>query len=307
MIAKKFFNFHITLFLLSFSIVIPLQGITIVYNLRIAETTKSQIKSLVKLRHSIAAVTAFAQFRKLLKTAHQSALGALGTYVYMGESFYARINAAVGNVHTSIEDDPATFSRTQLDDILFTTGYAMSIHDCLKMAFSVHLGIPTHEDTSLQALQFGTGHVGLGGQLDAVLSLSAHQQILAAARFIHFFPREVDLMFNNLEHELDFGLGNVADLMFVYQHTWKLRHQVEVGYNPTFIFDASINPPLPGVLEQINSTTHNIFGSYRYGFLIKKKYPSAIIVGTSVGLSPKPEAIGNTQIVTAWLSWGINF
>jgi hypothetical protein len=170
----------------------------------------------------------------------------------------------------------------------------------------VHLGIPTHKDTSLQALQFGTGHVGLGGQLDGVWSLNDHQQFSAAARFIHFFPREVDILFNNLEQEFDFGLGNVADLMILYQHTWR-PHQIEFGYNPTFIFDAHIAPRLPGVLEQINSTTHNIFGSYRYGFLIKKKYPSAFIIGTSMGISPKPETLGNTRIVTSWLSWGINF
>lgn len=282
-----------------------LYGITIVYNLRIAETTKTQIRALAQKRHSIAAFTAFAQCRKLLKNVHQSAIGGLGTYIYMKESFYARANAAVARVHTKQDNNPTTFARTQFDDILFTVGYALPIENCFSVAISLHLGVPTHKDTSLQFLQFGTGHVAFGGQLDAMYAFDDKQACIAAARFLHFFPRTVDISIDPLNRQFNFTPGNVADLLFAYEYRWKTQ-QIEIGYNPTFIFDAHIQPFLPNVLPQINTISHNFFGSYRYGFLIKK-YPNAIIFGTSIGVVPLPERFGNTHITTVWFSWGINF
>jgi len=286
---------------------VPMHGITLVYNLRIAETTRTQLKHLVQKRHSIIAATPFAQFRQLLKDAHESAVGGLLTYIYMKEHFFARVNAAVGHVHAKSDTLNASFSRTQTDDILATVGYAFSVHEYLSMGASLHLGVPTHEDTSLQVVQLGTGHVGLGGQIDAAYSISDSQAFMAAARFIHFFPRNVRIMLNDVMQHFDFALGNAADLYFTYQKNWGRQHQLEVGYNPTFLFDAHTEPPLPELMAQINSTIHSFFGSYRYGFLIKNTYPSAIIIGTSIGVNPLPEQFGNTKIETVWFSWGINF
>jgi len=288
-------------------ICLPMHGITLVYNLRIAETTRTQLKHLVQKRHSIIAVTPFAQFRQLLKDAHESAVGGLLTYIYMKEHFFARVNAAVGRVHAQSDTLEASFSRTQIDDILATVGYAFSVHDRLSMGASLHFGVPTHADSSLQVVQLGTGHVGLGAQIDVAYSISNTQALMAAARFIHFFPRKVDIELNEIMQNFDFALGNAADLYLTYQQNWGPRHQIEVGYNPTFLFDANAQPPLPDLMAQINSTTHSFFGSYRYGFLIKNTYPSAIIVGASYGINPLPERFGNTQIENVWFSWGINF
>ena len=308
MVIDTLLRYKINLFLVVLLCAHSLYGITIVYNFRIAETTRSHLKTLIKRRKSIIALTTFAQFRKLLKEVHQSAVGGLLNYVYMKEDFYARISSAIAHVRTKTNNTllATPISRTQTDDILFTAGYALTVHERLKVAFSGHFGIPTHKDTSLQALQFGTGHVGLGGQIDGVLHFNEHQALMAAVRFIHFFSRDVPISIDDVIREVDFSPGNVADLFFSYQHVWK-SHQIECGYNPTFIFDARLSIPLPLVIEEINSTTHSFFASYRYGFLIRKTYPSAFIIGTSIGTNPQPESIGNTTIVTAWLSWGINF
>ena len=233
-------------------------------------------------------------------------MGGIATYIYTKGSFFGRVNTAVARVHAKEDNTNFTFARTQTDDIVFTAGYVKEINDCLSWAGSVHFGFPTHEDTSLQFLQFGTGHFALGGQTDVVYTIDEKNSLLAAMRFLHFFSREVDICNQLICRSFDFTVGNVADLIFIYKHQWQ-RHKIEVGYNPTFIFDADIKPLLPNVLPQINTVTHNFFGSYRYGFLIKEEYLSAIIMGVSCGITPLPERFGNTTIATAWFSWGINF
>jgi hypothetical protein len=278
--------------------------VTLVYNLRVAETIRTQTSSLRQTKPSIVIATPFYQKRQSNNGISQSTGGLLGTYIYTKEHFYARWNVAGGRTHGSL--NPSTGAQTEADDILFTVGYGSYMTSSIELAFSCHFGIPTHQDESLLLPQFGTGHVGLGAQLDCALLCGPHGAFLAAARLIHFFPRSyVPVVPNSIASHFAFNIGNVADLLFKYQHGYE-QHQFEIGYNPTFIFDASIYPAVPGLLSQIDVITQNVFTSYRYGFSLGS-LPSAIIVGVSYGFGNRPAPSEIETIVTAWFSWGINF
>ncbi|HEV2917272.1 MAG TPA: hypothetical protein VGW78_06040 [Candidatus Babeliales bacterium] len=276
--------------------------ITIVYNLRIAETTRHQAHAFKKGQASIITATGFNQFRKRENDSRQFAGGLLGTYIYSLESFYVRVATAVG--HVSSDGPRDCFAATQMDDVLFSAGYGFSFDDTLRMTISAHVGIPTHSDTSLADMQFGTGHASLGGQIDGLWHYTKNSALLAAVRFIHFFPRTVPV--DDLPHCFRFTLGNVIDLFFSYQTQWAKRHQIEIGYNPTCICNATIHPTICSITNQINILTQSFFGTYRYGFLLNTM-PSAIIIGISYGFDHRPAQLSDQYIVTPWISWGILF
>lgn len=279
-------------------------AVSIVYNMRIAETTKAKNRSLVEPRPSIGALTAFAQFRNHNNPVRQSAGGILGTYIYTNEGWYARINAAAGKVHAHA-CNTVTVSRTQTDDILFSGGYGWKINDQGSVSLSGHLGIPTHNDDSLQFFQLGTGHVGLGAQLDGIYAFDDAQTFITAARFIHFFPRDIAITLQDVRYNLVSNIGNAFDLLFAYQHTWG-PHLLGLGYNPTFIFSAKIEPSLNIFNLKTHANTNSFFCSYRYGFLIDTML-SAVIFGISYGFGSTPIPNDKVHITTAWFSWGINF
>jgi hypothetical protein len=278
---------------------------TLVYNMRIAETTKAKNRALVEPLPSIGALTTFAQFRAHNNPLRQSVGGALGTYIYARKGWYARVNAAAGKVHAHA-CDIVSISRTQMDDILFTGGYGWRPSDQSSISLSGHLGIPTHNDDSLQLFQLGTGHVGLGAQIDGAYAYNEAQTFIGAARFIHFFPRDVHLTLQEVNHTLTTYIGNAFDLLFTYQHTWG-PHLLGIGYNPTFIFGAKLEPTLPAFSNlKTHTTTNSFFCSYRYGFLLGT-HLSAIIFGISYGFGSTPVPNDKVHTTTAWFSGGINF
>jgi hypothetical protein len=278
--------------------------ITLVYNLRIAETTKNQFQIFKEWRPSIATLTLFTQFRETYNHIHQFTGGGLGTYIFATDTFYARVNAAVGNAHET-DPDGISSSRTSTDDILFTAGYGHALNDRTKVTFSAHLGIPTHKDGSLEYLQLGTGHFGAGAQVDGSLKFADTQALMAAIRFIHFFPRTANLVLGTTTEHFKFNIGDAVDLFLTYQGNWD-RHQLEIGYNPTFLFSASIHPLAPLIIKETEFIASSFYASYRYGFMLCN-LPSAIIIGASYGFDHTPKIYGYKYIVTTWLSWGIKF
>ena len=277
-------------------------GVTIVYNMRIAETTKAKNSSLVETLPSIGVLTPFVQFRNHNNPLTQSTGGLLGTYIYADNSWYARINAAVGRVHAD-SCTLGTFSRTQTDDILLSGGHGWNLTDACSVSLSGHLGIPTHNDDSLQLFQLGTGHVALGAQLDGAYAYGDTQAFLGAVRFIHFFPRDVTITVQDVTYNLVVNIANALDLLMVYQHTWG-PHLLGIGYNPTLTFGSSLKPSLIEV--KTNTTVNSFFCSYRYDFLIDTML-SAVIFGISYGFGSTPIPDDKVHITTAWFSWGINF
>lgn len=287
---------------------IDARSVSIVYNLRVAQTTRRQRLEEKKHLHSIAAVTAFGQFRKKYDETHQSIGGGLGTYIYTLKSVYAKVDFAAARAHEE-NTTTTTFSdsRTQTDDLLITAGYSHKINDRKRFTLSGILGLPTHKDTNLEGFSFGTGHIGLGLQADGafIYSPKKHHAIMAAARYVHFFPRDADVTINDTKQRFDFALGNLIDLLIAHSSHWN-KHSLEIGYNPSFAFGAHINPPLDDVVDKTNFIRSSFYGAYQYRFAIRAK-PSAIALALSYGLDHINKRFGNKQIVTVWALWGINF
>jgi len=281
-------------------------SITFVYNLRIAETTRTRNTAFGKLKPSVAALTPLAQFRGFDTDFHQSAGGVLGNYIYATDDWYARINAAVGRVHA---DGPTVgeFGATEFDDLLLTGGYSWQMAEKTRISFSGHFGIPLHRDYVGDLVELGTGHVGLGLQLDGVHAFNAEQALLIAARAIYFFPRDVTLTLDGTTlHIPKFRLGNVVDFFITYQHIFdEERHLVGAGYDLTYTFGTD-DPTDPSHIRTLNTTQNSLFATYRYAFPIKE-HLSAIILGFSYGFLKVPAPLNHGYSATVWLTWGINF
>lgn len=278
---------------------------TLVYNLRIAETTKRQALDNEYRRPSTAAFTLVNQSSKRYDTTCLGYTGGLATLYYATESLHIQADFAAANVRQ--EKDSVKFSRTQIDDILLTAGYSCSLDDHTRITFSGMLGIPTHKDLSFEGIQFGTGHVGIGVQMDGSFFYAAHYQhfILAAARYLHFFSREVVITINKQDKKFRFTIGNAVDLFIAHNSNWG-RHRLELGYNPTFVFEAAIQPNLDTVVDQTNYIRSSFFGSYRYLFFLGKS-PCGIGVGLSYGFDHIPKDFGSKRIIAVWLGLSINF
>lgn len=283
----------------------PLDAITFVYNLRIGETTRTRNTAFGELKPSVVALTALGQFRGYETDFHQSAGGVLGNYIYAQDAWYARINAAVGRVHADGCTVPS-FSKTEFDDLLLTGGYSWQLGTRTRITFSGHFGLPLHRDHIGDLVQLGTGHVGLGLQLDGLYTLSDTQALFGATRFIYFFPRDVTIsVADKLVGINNFHLGDVVDLLFAYQQSFKQRHMMSIGYNPTFTFDTDDITDTQRV-GKIHTTMNSFFATYRYAFPIKDML-SAVIVGLSYGFLNVPAPLNHGHSTTVWVTWGINF
>jgi hypothetical protein len=290
--------------ILGFTACLSVQAVSVVYNLRIAETTRRQAQESSQKRSSIAATTFFAQFREIHDGAHQKIGGAVGTYLFSPSNYYLRADCAVGHVYT--KKDSFHFSRTQADDILFSAGRSHAINERTRVTGSAMLGVPTHKDSALEGLQFGTGHFGLGVQLDGghVYSKNFRHSIMGATRYIRFLNRKTTFNFNSRDLNFRIELGNLIDLFVSHQSRFGKRHNLEFGYNPTFSFGAGLKPRLFDV--QTSFIRSSFYGSYRYLFLIKK-VPSAISIGLSYSFDHLYNVFAIKSGVTSWITWGLNF
>jgi hypothetical protein len=284
---------------------IPVYPVSIVYNLRIAETTKRQALEERHRNPFIMAATFFNQWRERYSGPHELITGGLATFIYSYCSLFARADFAVA--HVSEKGQDLCFSRTQPDDILFSLGFSHKFRERTKITLSGLLGIPTHKDLSFDGIQFGTGHVGAGLQLDGSFAYSknGHHSLMGAARFVRFFPRPVCFAVGELTQLFDLDIGTIADLLIVHHSNWG-RHRVEVGYDAAWGFGAAIQPALVEVIEKASFMRNSFYGSYRYGFLICS-IPSAVTFGLSYGFDQRPKQFGLKQIITLWGSWGISF
>lgn len=279
--------------------------VSLVYNLRIAETTKRQKIKLPEGRPSIGSIAIIDQERKRYDGHHQRVTGGVGTLLYTPDRYYIRMD--FGAAHVSEAAPFRTCSKTESDDIVFTAGKGFSRGEQVKFAFSGIVGFPTHTDHSLQRLQCGTGHIGLGGQFDGSYTFLNHSnhKLLGALRFLHFFPRTAPLAINNTCRFFDVHLGNLFDILIAHNAAWG-RHRLEYGYNPSTAFSVAVCPPLPGVRSSGFAVRNNFYASYFYGFKIRH-HLSGIICGLSYGFDyPRLDA-ALKHVVTTWFAWGVNF
>ncbi len=142
---------------------------TLVYNLRIAETTTSRRFEEFGNLPWVAAITTVGQFRQSRADVNQALGGALATLSYAQKNWFIRLDFAVAHLKRRSENFPnLDQSRTQTDDLLFSGGYGFSTSERSRFSLSGLLGVPTHKPLDLPILQFGSGHVGMGVQLDNI-------------------------------------------------------------------------------------------------------------------------------------------
>jgi hypothetical protein len=280
-------------------------AISIVYNLRIAETTKHILFEQIFKKPILSTITIFDQLRKKNNGTRQNIAGGLGTFNYTHEPFYARIDFAAAHVRETLDD--ITFSRVQTDDILFSSGYSHAFGKRIKLTFSGLFGIPTHRDTSVDHIQFGYAHLALGVQTDGSFRYSENNNlsIRPAVRIIHFFPKRVTFIVNNAPERFNFNIGNLVDL-FIAHHVKFGKNRFECGYNPQFFFAAKIKPDLEIAIQKSNYIRSSFYSSFKHYFTIKE-LNNAVTAALSYSFDHTGSPSGHKRIVTIWGSWTINY
>lgn len=284
----------------------PAWGIvSFVYNLRIAETTRRMHLGQTFPQESIGTVTLIDVMRKTYNGIDQNCGGALFSLAHAPESYYVRVDGAVGHIRTN--GFGLCTSRTQGDDLLFSGGYSPNFSERTKFTFSGMVGFPTHCDTSLQQPQFGFGEYAIGGQIDGAFLRASNPDhtFRAATRLIHFFPRTVTARLGTRSAQFYYGSGNVADL-FVAFSTRKNRQNFEIGYDATFVFGTEITPYVAAVIEQSKIIRNTFYAVYRYSIPVHDTI-HFIAAALSYGFDSRPKIFGNKRILTVWASWSIAF
>ncbi len=275
-------------------------SISIVYNIKIAETTKRQAFDKNGEHPSTLALTPFNQFRNKYSGARHNYGGNMVSYIYSPETYYARVDWAFAQVNA----DHGTFVKTQTDDLLFSAGYSFAPNERSKCTISGFFGVPTHNDHSIIEPQFGFAQVGLGGQFDGSFIFSEHTKdysLRVAARAIHFFKRNVQIDSKSYH----FSLGTLVDL-YVALHIKFGNSHCDIGYNPTLLCGGSITPDLVDAVKQSEFKRNSFFGVYKYKFNIKM-HPSALAIAASYGFDFEPREFGNKRIITVWGLWSFSF
>jgi len=291
--------------------IMPLQAseiggsLSIVYNLRLSETSKRLDTESILPKPSLATCTLISSFRKQYNGVTFNDTGGLLTLMYSPESFFLRVDAAVA--HLTSDDHGIHSARTQGDDLLFSAGYSPKTSEKMRFTYSGLVGLPLHKDRSLEQIQLGYGHYGLGGQMDGsfVLAGNEHYKMHCAVRGIHFFPRSVVGELNNHERCFDYNFGNVVDLLIAFQRK-KKPHGIEIGYNPEFSFSAFIHPNLDDVVTQTNYILNSFYSAYDYSFKIRNTV-NIVAAAFSFGFDASPKIYGYKRAISVWGSWSVNF
>lgn len=277
--------------------------VSVVYNIRISEITRRQSYNTDYAKPSIAILTFFDQQRWRYDTVREHVNAGLANYIYLSKKIYFKLDVAAGNVGQTKVNAPY-FSRNQTDDVLLSCGYYIPISTRARITLSGKFGFPTHADFITQGIQLGTGHVGLGAQIDAAVAVSKDRKhsLMAALRYIRYFPSTI--YFTQSAQPYRFNIGNLSDILISYVGGTK-RNRYETGYNASFVFKPTIYPFITTPLaNQSLGIRSNFYGSFTHFFLVKG-HPSAVIVGASYGFDNKPLIF--KRLVSCFGAWGINF
>lgn len=285
-----------------------IQPNTVVYNLRIAQITRQQIQHIADGRETnvLLFTNLFQQWLKFRCGIKQTITGTLVSYIQTGQSWYIKIDGALAHVRNLF---PCTeLKRNQTDDILISGGYGINPREGTRIGFTGHLGIPTHKDTILEGIQFGTGHYALGAQIDGSQAYTVGRPhfVLWALRYIHFFPRTVHFDDPTRPQRYKFALGNLVDIYISHQSNWDKRHRIEFGYDGIFDFGTRFCPPL----TNLNVPTHFIRNSYFVAYARRIKHfnqPGALIFVLSYSSDAVPRLYGQQYGVSLFFSWAIIF
>jgi len=288
------------------SFYMPLHAIiSEVYNLRISETTKRSAFEKDYDDPWLITGTQVNGFRKKYSGITHGLVAGMGTVAYTLPSYYWRFDIAGGQVRSNT--DGVHFSRNQLDDFLFSTGFSHAINDRVKLTASGLLGIPLHPDTSLLHVQLGYGHVGLGLQGDGsfIVSEDRNHSLRSAVRYVRFLKRMVPALDDGVCMSYDYTFGNLIDFLIAYHYHMR-KQRLEFGYDLTILCGSSITPILIPVVQETNYIRSDFYASYKRRFMVRD-YHNAITIALSAGFDMKPKIYGNRRIVTFWAAWELNF
>lgn len=306
---KKIFKLILIISLLT---LIQIKGaISLVYNMRIAESTGQLIPGqALPYIFTFNPTYAYGQTRNGDKT---NFIGLLQTSAYATPSFFIKVDFAFGESMEAIPLPGCSckkYSHTKsfaTDDLLIKAGYSYAPNEQIKLSFSGQFGIPTHQDFVLQFFSIGYGHIGLGFQVDGRFIYSIPQQsaINCAFRLIQFIPRKAISTINGIHKQYNINLGTLIDILITNQSIFG-PHTFEFGYDQIFLCNGHIHPFLQGALEEFNFIRAAFFGIYKY-ILSTERINHIFIVGVSPGLDFWPWKAGNKIFVEPWVSYIINF
>ncbi len=278
---------------------------SIVYNIKVAETTKRSATDEVNNFPSFATLTIFDQYRKKYSGDRHRIDGAMATYMYLFGHAYARVDFAFAN---TVQKNPlCSFSRVETDDLLFSAGYGFIIDNRKRVTLSGLFGIPTHKNLSLQEFQFGYAHFALGAQLDGAFTYSDNgiHAFMSAVRFIQFFERKSCVPIDILCESFKFTPGNLTDIFISHRSKWG-HHRIEIGYDLSLFLNAKICPTLEDAVARSNYVRSGFFATYKHRFFVHE-LPSAVTIAFSYAFDQKPLNFGNKRVITTWASWSISF
>jgi len=280
-------------------------GVSVVYNLRIAETSKRQATEPLITKPFVLAQTVFEQNRTTYDGIHQNFAGTLSSGIFLKDTYYVKVDWAFGNAASRFE--ALHLSRTQTDDIVVTSGYSFTLNEHAKITFSGLVGFPTHNDLGLQGAQIGTGHYGLGVQWDGSFTFAHHanHSLRAAARSVHFFERTISSNLLGFNQRYRVAPGDLIDFL-VAHHVNHDKHRMEFGYNSSFLVNAKICPDIEAVRIRSTYIRSSFYATYAYFFMLAG-HLSGVACAFSGGFDHLPKKVGTQRVLTAWALWGINF
>lgn len=269
---------------------------TIVYNLRIAETTlRIPLKEGTKHNY-FGVATTFAQVRNRLDTIKFIFVGEMGTFTYYAQNYFIRLDAAFAN--SRIKNNGVTLSqRTETDDLLFTGGYSHIFNDKVNGTFSALVGLPTHGIRRIDIAYFGYAHYSIGAQIDLAYNFknSLDSKIFLITRGVHFFKRDE----SHIPLLTRLNGGNIFDIFCNYEFR-KTSNIFDMGYDATLFSDfieANIKVPF--------YVRNSFYAACTHIFTIKE-HTAACMLGICYSYDNKPE-IAFKNIITAWASLWMRF
>lgn len=196
--------------------------------------------------------------------------GILGSLRLVQEPFWIECMTSYGTEKLRFRDNGITGnqSRTGFDDFLIDSGANLFLDEKGKVQLSLHLitGIPLFKRvTSQEVIQplMGSRFFNVGPAVDFTFEFirTIPHELFATfiARLLHRFPRKYTPI---LPPSARYAPGNMTDLVFLLHYRYR-AHNIEFGYNPTFITNQSYNfPSHKQKLPTIKFTS--VYGLYSY-------------------------------------------
>lgn len=276
----------------------------VVYNLRISQLTRRQASAGIP---SLITSSIFQQWYAFRDNSKSDLTGLLLSYIYSQPAWYIKLDAAGAHMH-SISPDCVEFKRSQTDDFLISGGYGIQPRKGSRMTFSGYLGIPTHKDTALDGVEFGTGHYSIGAQVDGSQAYNVDKPhfLLWAIRSLYFFPRTIGFADHTKTQRYKLSPGDVMDIYIAHQSNWSTFHRIEFGYDCTFSLGTKICPFIANFGTSLPFVRNTYFVSYiRKIHSVGKQ--SSLLFTLTYSSDARPRLLGRKYGVSLFVSWAVNF